>query len=40
MGAILKKIRSPVWLTTAIVVSMILLFSLLIYHAREKEMGE
>lgn len=40
MGSVLKKIRSPVWLTTAIVVSMILLFSLLIYHAREKEMGE
>jgi len=40
MGPVLKKIRSPVWLTTAIVVSMILLFSLLIYHAREKEMGE
>lgn len=40
MGSVLKNIRSPVWLTTAIVVSMILLFSLLIYHAREKEMGE
>ncbi|MEN6464657.1 MAG: PAS domain S-box protein [Syntrophaceae bacterium] len=40
MGSVLRKIRSPVWLTTAIVVSMILLFSLLIYHAREREMGE
>ena len=40
MGSVLKNIRSPVWLTTALVVCMILLFSLLIYHAREKEMGE
>ncbi len=40
MGSVLRKIRSPVWLTTAVVVSMILLFSLLIYHAREREMGE
>src|SRR5512139_1360246 len=40
MGSVLKNIRSPVWLTTAVVVCMILLFSLLIYHAREKEMGE
>jgi PAS domain S-box-containing protein len=35
-----KKRRVPIWLTTLIVIIMILLFSLLINHAREKEVVE
>ncbi len=34
------RFRIPIWLTTLIVIFMILLFSLLIYTAREKEMVE
>ena len=35
-----KKRRIPIWLTTLVVIIMILLFSLLINNAREKEVVE
>ncbi len=33
-----KRVMIPIWLTTLIVITMILLFSLIIYDAREREM--
>ncbi len=35
-----KRARSPIWLTTSIVVIMVLLFSVMVYVTREKEMGD